>query len=272
MAAPAVRVLEHELLVYRRSWRGSIFSSFLNPVLFLAAMGLGLGSLVDASAQAGTSTPGANAAALAGVSYLAFLAPGLLASTAMQTAAGESTFPVMAGLVWIKSFHGMTATPIRPSDVVVGKLTYIGIRLVLVLSVFFGVTVLFGAVAGPESILAIPAAVLTGLAFAAPIAAYSATQKDANGFNALFRFGVIPLFLFSGTFFPISQLPEHPAGRGRADPALARRRPVPVAGPRLRGAAADGDPPRLPRHDGHGGGRGGPHHVPAAAGEVRTGR
>ncbi|MGZ8438292.1 MAG: ABC transporter permease, partial [Candidatus Limnocylindrales bacterium] len=170
--------------------------------------GLGLGSLVDANAAAGTSTAPANAAALAGVSYLAFLAPGLLASTAMQTAAGESTFPVMAGLVWVKSFHGMTATPIRPSDVVIGKLTYIGLRLLLVLSVFFVVTVLFGAVSGPEAILAVPAALLTGLAFAAPIAAYSATQKDGNGFNALFRFGVIPLFLFSGTFFPISQLPD----------------------------------------------------------------
>jgi lipooligosaccharide transport system permease protein len=200
-------VLEHELLVYRRAWRGSIFSSFLSPVLFLAAMGLGLGSLVDAAGAAG-ETGGAGGAALAGVSYLAFLAPGLLASTAMQTAAGESTFPVMAGLVWVKSFHGMIATPIRPSDVVVGKLTYIGLRLLLVIGAFFVVTVLFGAVTGPGAILTVPAALLTGLAFAAPIAAYSATQRDADGFNALFRFGVIPLFLFSGTFFPISQLPE----------------------------------------------------------------
>ncbi len=204
MAAPAVRVLEHELLVYRRVWRGSIFSSFLSPVLYLAAMGLGLGSLVDA----GTGAGGASGAGLAGVSYLAFLAPGLLASTAMQTAAGESTFPVMAGLVWVKSFHGMTATPIQPSDVVIGKLTYIGLRILLVVTVFFLVTVLFGAIAGPGAILAVPAALLTGLAFAAPIAAYSATQRDASGFNALFRFGVIPLFLFSGTFFPIEQLPD----------------------------------------------------------------
>ncbi|MFH1474375.1 MAG: ABC transporter permease [Chloroflexota bacterium] len=209
MVAPALRVLEHELLVYRRVWRGSIFSSFLSPVLFLAAMGVGLGSLVDANAAAagGTSPAGASAAALAGVSYLAFLAPGLLASTAMQTAAQESTFPVMAGLVWVKSFHGMIATPIRPADVVVGKLTYIGLRLLLVVGVFFLVTVLFGAATGPGAILAVPAALLTGLAFAAPIAAFSATQRDANGFNALFRFGVIPLFLFSGTFFPIEQLP-----------------------------------------------------------------
>jgi lipooligosaccharide transport system permease protein len=205
VAAPAVRVLEHELLVYRRVWRGSIFSSFLSPVLFLAAMGVGLGSLVDA--HGGAAAGGASGAALVGVSYLAFLAPGLLASTAMQTAAGESTFPIMGGLVWDKSFHGMIATPIRPADVVVGKLTYIGMRLLLVVGLFFLVTVLFGAVTGPGAILAIPAALLTGLSFAAPIAAYSATQRDPNGFNALFRFGVIPLFLFSGTFFPIEQLP-----------------------------------------------------------------
>jgi lipooligosaccharide transport system permease protein len=208
VATPALRVLEHELLVYRRVWRGSIFSSFLSPVLYLAAMGVGLGSLVDAGGGAGAGTGSASGAALAGVSYLAFVAPGLLAATAMQTAAGESTFPIMAGLVWVKSFHGMTATPIQPADVVIGKLTYIGLRLLLVVGVFFVVTVLFGALAGPGAVLAVPAALLTGLAFAAPIAAYSATQRDANGFNALFRFGVIPLFLFSGTFFPIEQLPD----------------------------------------------------------------
>ncbi len=207
MAAPAARVLEHELLVYRRVWRGSVFSSFLSPVLFLAAMGLGLGSLVDASATAGASTPGGSATALAGVTYLAFLAPGLLASTAMQTAATESTFPVMAGIVWVKSYHGMLATPIRTADVVIGKLTYIGLRLLIVTTVFFVVSVAFGAITRPEAVLAVPAALLTGLAFAAPIAAFSATQKDTNGFNALFRFGVIPLFLFSGTFFPVEQLP-----------------------------------------------------------------
>lgn len=210
MAAPAVRVLEHELLVYRRAWRGSIFSSFLSPVLFLAAMGVGLGSLVDArtaGAAGGAGAAGAAQGALAGVSYLAFLAPGLLASTAMQTAANESTFPIMAGLVWVKSYLGMTATPIAAADVVVGKLVFIGLRLTLVSLAFFAVIVLFGATRGPEAILAIPAAVLTGLAFAAPIAAFSATQRDANQFNSLFRFGVVPLFLFSGTFFPVAQLP-----------------------------------------------------------------
>ena len=208
MATPAaVRVLEHELLLYRRVWRGNIFSSFVNPVLFLAAMGVGLGSYVSQNAGS-TSAPGGGASAvLGGVSYLAFIAPGLLASTAMQAAAGESTFPIMGGIVWVRSFHAMLTSPIRVVDVLLGKVIYIGLRLTLVCSVFFGVMLLFGATRGPQALLAIPAAILTGLAFTTPIVAYSATQKDAVGFNALFRFGVIPLFLFSGTFFPITQLP-----------------------------------------------------------------
>jgi lipooligosaccharide transport system permease protein len=206
VAAPALRVIEHELLVYRRAWRGSVFSSFLSPVMFLAAMGLGLGGLVDANGGAATAGRAATDF-LSSVSYLAFLAPGLLASTAMSTAAVEATFPVMAGIVWVKSYHGMLATPIRTADIVIGKLIYIGLRLLLVSTVFFAVAVAFGAITRPEAILAVPAAVLTGLAFAAPIAAFSATQKDDQGFTGLFRFGIVPLFLFSGTFFPIEQLP-----------------------------------------------------------------
>src|SRR5664280_2766648 len=86
---PALLVLEHELLLYRRVWRGSIFSSFLNPVLFLAAMGVGLGSYVSQHAGTAGASTGGTATALGGVSYLVFIAPGLLASTAMQAAAGD---------------------------------------------------------------------------------------------------------------------------------------------------------------------------------------
>ena len=204
---PALLVLEHELLLYRRVWRGSVVSSFLNPVLFLAAMGVGLGSYVSQHAGTAGASAGGTAAALGGVSYLVFIAPGLLASTAMQAAAGESTFPIIGGIVWDRTFLGMLMTPIRVHDVLLGKIAYICLRLTLVCSVFFVVMLLFGATHGVQAILAVPAAVLTGLAFTTPIVAFSATQRDATGFNALFRFGVIPLFLFSGTFFPIAQLP-----------------------------------------------------------------
>jgi lipooligosaccharide transport system permease protein len=190
-------VFEHRFLQYKRSYRATIFSSFLTPVLFLAAMGLGLGSYVDGSSNQ----------ALGGLSYLAFLAPGLLAAACMQSAAFEAAFPIMAGLEWTRVFHAMHATPIGGRDIALGNLAWIGARMLLVATIFTAVIVLFGAAASPLVFLAIPAAALTGLAFAAPIMAFSATQRTPEKFNALFRFGITPLFLFSGTFYPVESLP-----------------------------------------------------------------
>src|SRR5512147_2999757 len=192
------RVFEHRFLQYRRTFRSSIFSSFLSPALFLTAMGLGLGSYVSTSSTTTT---------LGGVSYLAFLAPGLLAATAMQSASFEATFPIIGGLVWNKIFHAMYATPISARDIALGNLAWIAARLTFIATVFTAVIVLFGAAASPLVVLAIPAAVLTGLAFAAPIAAFSATQRTPDRFSNIFRFGITPLFLFSGTFFPLASLP-----------------------------------------------------------------
>ena len=193
----AGRVFEHRFLSYRKTFRASVFSSFLLPVLFLAAMGLGLGTYVD---DGGSDS-------LGGVPYIVFLAPGLLVSTAMQSAAFESTFPIMAGLQWSRVFHAMYATPIAGRDVAFGNLLWIAARLVLITTIFTVVIVVFGAAASPLIVFAVPIAVLTGLAFAAPIAAYSATQRTVEKFNAIFRFGITPLFLFSGTFYPVDQLP-----------------------------------------------------------------
>src|SRR3954447_11057957 len=115
--AVMTRVFEHRATQYLRTFRASLFTSFLNPVLFLLAMGVGLGTYVDRSGSAAT--------ALGGLSYLQFLAPGLLAATAMQSAAFEATFPIMGGLTWQKTFHAMYATPIGPRDIVVGNLVWI---------------------------------------------------------------------------------------------------------------------------------------------------
>jgi lipooligosaccharide transport system permease protein len=191
------RVLEHRAVQYRRTFRSSAFSSFLSPVLFMTAMGIGLGGYVDRS---GTN-------ALGGLSYLQFLAPGLLAATAMQAAAFEATFPIIGGLNWQRTFHAMYATPLSPRDIALGNLAWIAIRLAMIATVFTAVIVLFGAAASPLVVLGIPVATLTGMAFAAPIAAFSATQRTPNRFNYIFRFGITPLFLFSGTFFPIESLP-----------------------------------------------------------------
>jgi lipooligosaccharide transport system permease protein len=193
----AARVFEHRALQYRRTFRSSIFASFISPVMFLTAMGIGLGGFVDT-----TTTPG-----LSGLTYIEFLAPGLLAASAMQVASFEATFPIMGGLTWTRIFHAMYAGPIGPRAIAVGNLAWIAFRLTLVSAVFAVVMVLFGAARSPLVVLAIPAAVLTGMAFAGPIAAFATTQRTMEKFSAVFRFGITPLFLFSGTFFPIQGLP-----------------------------------------------------------------
>jgi lipooligosaccharide transport system permease protein len=192
-----VRVLEHRALQYRRTFRASIFSSFGIPILFLAAMGLGLGGYVD-------RTPDS---ALEGLTYLQFLAPGLLAATVMQSGSFEATFPILGGLQWNRIFHAMYATPIGPREVALGNITWIAIRLTMVATVFAIIIVAFGATRSALIVLAIPVAVLTGMAFATPIMAFTATQRTPDRFAAMFRFGITPLFLFSGTFFPVESLP-----------------------------------------------------------------
>ena len=200
----ALAVLEYCARVYRRNWRGTLFMTFLSPILFLGAMGFGLGSIVSNSGGAA----GGGGGAFGGASYAAFLAPGLLAATCMQTGSFEATYPIMGRIVWDKVYHAMLATPIGVIDIIAGQFGWFCIRLALVAASYFVVMVAFGLVhGGPLAVLIIPVGVLTGLSFAAWIAAFSATQRDDQGFAMIFRFLITPLFLFSGTFFPIDRLP-----------------------------------------------------------------
>jgi lipooligosaccharide transport system permease protein len=195
-APPWFRALRYWMYQYKRTWRGSLTTSFLYPVLYLSAMGIGLGSLVNHHAHT-----------VDGVRYIDFLAPGLLAGTAMQIGGNEAMYPVMGAIKWIRTYFAMLATPLGVVDVLVGHLAWIALRLTLVTTIYLEIMALFGTVHSPFALLAIPAGVLTGSAFSAPIAAFAATQVNDAGFSALYRFGLIPLFLFSGTFFPITQLP-----------------------------------------------------------------
>jgi lipooligosaccharide transport system permease protein len=196
--AMAVRAFRFWLVNYRRTWRGSIYSSVLNPVLYLGAMGLGLGTLVD---KHGT-------ASLGGVSYLAFLAPGLMAAGAMQTAMGESLYPVFTAVKWQQTYQAAAATPLRPGDIYRGHVLFTTMRLAMNSTIFLAIMAAFGAVRSAWVLASVPVAVLTGLAFAAPLDAFAVTQeKNDQAFNVIFRFGMIPMFLFSGTFFPVTQLP-----------------------------------------------------------------
>jgi lipooligosaccharide transport system permease protein len=197
MASLAARELRHQLVVYRRTWRGTLFSSVANPLLYLTAMGAGIGSLVHHHA----------AARLGGVSYLTFIAPGLLAATAMQIAIGASTYPVLGGVKWQRTYIAASATPLRPADIFHGFLLFVTIRLTVATTAFLAVMAMFGAVESPLAVAAVPVAMLTGLAFAAPVAGWAVMRDSDLGFSLLFRLGMIPMFLFSATFFPLSQLP-----------------------------------------------------------------
>jgi lipooligosaccharide transport system permease protein len=193
----ALRIVQRNAIVYRHVWRGSVFSSFLQPTLFLLALGFGVGSLVDARRGAFPR----------GVSYLQFLAPGLLAAACMQVASFESSWPVLGKILWRRNYYAMLATPLSIDDLIAGELLWIAIRLMTVSTAFLCVAAAFGVMRlAPATLLVAIAAVLTGLAFSAPIIAYAATLKSGNNFNILFRFIITPLFMFSGVFFPIDRL------------------------------------------------------------------
>jgi lipooligosaccharide transport system permease protein len=198
LAQRAMHVVVYDFKVFRKSWRGALFVSVVSPLLFLSAMGLGLGGLVR----------GGSHHAIDGVSYLTFIAPGLLATTTMQTAAAETTYPIMARLTWNRIYEAVLNTPMRVGDVVAGEMLWLTLRLLAVSVVFLAVAAAFGAVHSSLALLSIPVATLTGLAFGTPIFALSGVLRKDNGYNAINRFIVIPLFLLGGAFFPIAQLPR----------------------------------------------------------------
>ena len=183
--------------VYLRTFRGSFASNFFSPLFNVVALGVMLGGFVKADPATLSGAP----------SYLAFVVPGLLASTAMMTAFEEASYPVVGALKWERSYFAMQATPLTPVAILWGHLLYITARLVMVSVVFVAVMVPFGVFATWWSpIAAIGASTLIGLTFTTPMYAFSVHVGTETWFNLFWRLGVMPLFLFSGAFFPITNL------------------------------------------------------------------
>jgi len=191
-------VAEHRLLSMRSYLRTILATSIGNPLIYLFALGVGLATLVDRGPGGG----------VADVGYLPFVAPALLALAAVMVAAEEFTYPVMLGFKWNPIFHGMGAAPLTGGQIANGVIIAVVLRLVPTSAIYFGVMVLFGAVPDAAGVLMIPVAVLTALSVGLPIMAYAATiEQDRGQLPLVMRFGVTPLLLFSGTFFPLTQLP-----------------------------------------------------------------
>jgi lipooligosaccharide transport system permease protein len=196
MAAPPLRLLEHNLRTFQHVWRWSAAGA-ATPFFFLGAIGLGLGSLVS------HRSPG-----LGGGSYLVFLAPGLLVANAMQIGAVDGAWPAMARARWNRVYHAVLASPLRLEDLLAGEAIWVGLRLLFFGSAFFVAMLVFGAVGSAWSVLAVPVSVLTGLAFYMPVMAVTGVIARESIYSIVFRLGVTPLFVLGGAFFPV----DHPPG------------------------------------------------------------
>lgn len=193
----ASRLSDYWLTVYKRTWKGTVISSFVTPLLYVLAMGVLLGGFIK----------GDPAKLDGATSYLSFVAPGMLAAQAMTTVFGETTYPVMGMIKWHRIYYGMIATPLSVADVIVAHLGFIAFRVATVSGVFLLVMAPFGVFATGWGVLAaFVVQLLIGMAFATPMYALSASLRDESGFSLVFRLGMIPLFLFSGAFFPVGNL------------------------------------------------------------------
>lgn len=191
------RLVEREVRVMRHLWHGIAFSAFIAPLLFLVSMGVGVGGYVDER----------SAAALHGLTYLQFVAPGMIASNVMMLAVGDSLWWVMGGTKWEKRYVAMIATPLDTDDVFAGHLAYVSLRSMVATVAFLIVGWPLGAISSFWVFLTPLVSVLLVLAIAAPVSAWSTFVEDDRSFGFIMRVIVTPLMLFSGTFFPVSSLP-----------------------------------------------------------------
>ncbi len=192
-------VAEHQMRVWRSYLGVNIASAIGVPVLYLFAFGVGLGVLVGANV---------GPRGIDGVSYLVFVAPALIATAAVTIASDEFTYPVMQGFKWNPTYIGMNAAPLSARQIVDGVVLFVTIRIGATSVVYFAIMAAFGAVPSWSGVLVVATATLTGIAFGTPLFAYAASLREDRGqFAVVQRVLVLPLTLFSGTIFPLEQLP-----------------------------------------------------------------
>ena len=192
----SLRLVERNLFVYKHTWL-VLLSGFFEPLFYLLSIGFGLGALVG-------SVPGPSGQQ---IPYQLFVAPALLASSAMNGAIMESTFNFFFKLNYNKTFTSILSTPLSPGDVALGELTWALIRGGMYAVGFMAVMVVLGLVVSPWVVLAVPAALLVGFAFGAVGMAATSFMKTWQDFD-LIQLVILPLFLFSATFYPIETYPD----------------------------------------------------------------
>jgi lipooligosaccharide transport system permease protein len=191
----AVHLIERNILAYRRAWLVFV-SGVFEPLLFLFAMGLGLGGMIGEVAGPGGES----------IRYVEFVAPALLAASAMNGAVMESTFNIFAKLRFSKIYTAVLASPLEPRDIAVGELTWALLRGGIYACAFLIVTGLLGVVTSWWAVLALPAALLIGFGFGGVGLTATTFMKSWQDFD-LIQMVLMPLFLFSATFYPLEVYP-----------------------------------------------------------------
>ena len=193
--APALRVAERELRLFGVIWKGQVFTIFVGPSLYLIALGVGVGGMIR------------DQQSLDGLEYLDFVVPGMLVGAAFQLGSGSGLWPVMAGQRWLGFHRAMVASPISPNAIASGYLMWLFARSAAQATVVLIVGALLGGVGSAWAPFAVPVAGATAIAFAAPLSAYTASVDTDRAFDPIMRLVVVPLYLFSGVFFPADSLP-----------------------------------------------------------------
>lgn len=196
----ALYIAEHQLRAMRAYGWTIVVTAVGSPLVYLLGIGLGLAAFIDQPVASGPAGP---------VDYVWFVAPALLATAAVGVALDEFTYVVMAGFKWRRIFWGMNASPVSPEQICTGLILSVGARILFTTTAYYALVLAFGAVGNPWAGLAMPfVGLLAGLAFGLPLLAYSASLKDDGGqFAVVQRFIFTPLFLFSGTFYPLDSVP-----------------------------------------------------------------
>ena len=190
------RLVERNILVYRHQWI-IIFSGVFEPILYLIGIGLGVGGIVGTLVLPDGRE----------ISYLAFVAPALLATAAMNGAVFETIFNVFFKLNYAKTYDGVLATPMGITEIALGEMLWALIRALLYAVTMFVIMLVLGLILSPWGLLIIPAALLVAAAFAAAGLAGTSYLRTVNDFDVPMGLIVMPMFLFSGTFFPVEAYP-----------------------------------------------------------------
>ena len=187
----AFRVWQRNFTVYTKLYKSSLALNFVEPILYLAALGLGLGAFVQQ---------------INGVPYIKFIAPGIIASSSMFAAIYECTYGTYVRMTYQKTFDAILATPVSIDDLIAGELMWGATKSLLYGTIIIIVISLFGLVDSPLIILVIPVLFITGLIFAEISVIFTALVPGIDSFNYFYTLFMTPMFLFSGIFFPLDNL------------------------------------------------------------------